>query len=387
MRQAMVVPPVGDDVFDEDPTVHALQERVAALLGHEAGLFVVTGSIGNQLGVAAHVRPGQEVLCDSGAHIARAELGAHGVLHGATMRTWVTADGMVDVDQVAHLLAPDAGPYLVSTACVALGEHPQLGGGTVQPPSRCRPCTRCAGTPASGSTSTARGCGTPTSPRGCRQDPWPPVRHRERVPEQGARRPGGLGARGVARGDRGGAGAAQGSRRRLAPGGHARGGRLYALDHHVDRLAGDHAAARAFADAVGRHGVRVTNPPTNIVVVETGARPAKQVVADAAAHGVRSRRGPRVVRAVTHLDVTAEECAEAGDVVGVPCWRRSPQTGPAASRSSPSGEHASARVAGEHQPEAALDDPLDLDREAGLPRAAPWPRRRTCRAGRRARPP
>lgn len=318
MRQAMVAAPVGDDVFDEDPTVHALQEHVAALLGHEAGLFVVTGSIGNQLGVAAHVRPGQEVLCDSGAHIARAELGAHGVLHGATMRTWVTADGVVDVDQVAHLLAPDAGPYLVSTACVALENTHNFGGGTVQPLESLQAVH-----------ALCRDAGVRLHLDGARL--WN-AHVATGVPLQTYGRlfdtvnvclSKGLGAPvgSVLVGSREVIAGARLLRKRLGAGWRQAGmlaaAGLYALDHHVDRLAGDHAAARAFADAVGRHGVRVTNPPTNIVVVETGARPAKQVVADAAAHGVRiSAVGPRVVRAVTHLDVTAEECAEAGDVVG-----------------------------------------------------------------------
>ena len=133
MRAAMAAAPVGDDVYAEDPTIGELESRVAALLGHEAGLFCATGSLANTLGVAAHVRPGQEVLCDSGAHIARAEMGAHGALTGMTMRTWVTADGLVDAAAVAGLLAPDAGPYLVSTACVEVENTHNFGGGTVQP--------------------------------------------------------------------------------------------------------------------------------------------------------------------------------------------------------------------------------------------------------------
>ncbi|MFZ2749698.1 MAG: threonine aldolase family protein, partial [Propioniciclava sp.] len=133
MREAMAQAPVGDDVYGEDPSVAALESRVAALLGHEAGLYCATGSLANVLGVAVHVAPGQEVLCDSGAHIARAEMGAHGALSGVTMRTWVTPDGRVAPEQVEALLAPDAGPYLVSTACVEIENTHNFGGGTVQP--------------------------------------------------------------------------------------------------------------------------------------------------------------------------------------------------------------------------------------------------------------
>ena len=133
MRAAMTSASVGDDVYDEDPTVHELEARVAALLGHEAGLFTATGSLANQLGVALHVGPGEEVLCDARAHIARAEMGAHGALHGVTMRTWVTNDGVADAAQITNLLEPDAGPYLVSTRCVALENTHNFGGGTIQP--------------------------------------------------------------------------------------------------------------------------------------------------------------------------------------------------------------------------------------------------------------
>src|SRR6478609_6068688 len=84
MRRAMADAEVGDDVYGEDPTVIALEERVAALFGKEAALFTPTGSMANVLAVAAVVAPGQEVLCESRAHIVRAELGAHGALSGIT---------------------------------------------------------------------------------------------------------------------------------------------------------------------------------------------------------------------------------------------------------------------------------------------------------------
>ncbi|MCW2759510.1 MAG: threonine aldolase, partial [Nocardioidaceae bacterium] len=75
MRKAMADAEVGDDVYDEDPTVHLLQERVAELFGKEAALFAPTGSMANVLALASLVGPGQEVLCEARAHILRAELG------------------------------------------------------------------------------------------------------------------------------------------------------------------------------------------------------------------------------------------------------------------------------------------------------------------------
>ena len=72
MREAMANAEVGDDVFGEDPTVRALEQRVAGLLGHEDGLFTPTGSLANQLGMRLHVGPGQEVVADQNAHVVRA---------------------------------------------------------------------------------------------------------------------------------------------------------------------------------------------------------------------------------------------------------------------------------------------------------------------------
>lgn len=69
MRQAMAQAAVGDDVFDEDPTVHALQERIASMLGKEAAVYVPSGSMSNQIGVRVHCHPGYEFICEAGCHI------------------------------------------------------------------------------------------------------------------------------------------------------------------------------------------------------------------------------------------------------------------------------------------------------------------------------
>src|SRR5688572_28813047 len=89
MRAAMASADVGDDVYGEDPTVRALEEKVAGLLGKEAALFTPTGSMANVLAVRSLAGVGEEVLCEASAHIVRAELGAHGAFTGLTMRTWV----------------------------------------------------------------------------------------------------------------------------------------------------------------------------------------------------------------------------------------------------------------------------------------------------------
>ncbi|WP_246227075.1 threonine aldolase family protein [Propioniciclava coleopterorum] len=287
MRAAMADAAVGDDVYAEDPTIAELESRVAALLGHEAGLFCATGSLANVLGVATHVSAGQEVLCDAGAHIARAEMGAHGALSGVTMRTWVTPDGRVDVGQVGSLLSPDAGPYLVSTACVEIENTHNFGGGTIQPWDDLVAVS-----------SLVRDAGV-----GLHLD--------------GARLWNAHVATGIPMGDYGalfdtvsvcfskGMGAPIGSvlvgsaeamaaarvyRKRLGAGWRQAGllaaACLHALDHHIDRLADDHAAARAFAAPLIAAGLPVVAPDTNIVVVPTGDRPAAHVVAAAAERGV-----------------------------------------------------------------------------------------------------
>jgi threonine aldolase len=95
---------------------------------------------------------------------------------------------------------------------------------------------------------------------------------------------------------------------------------LYALDHHVQRLADDHAAARIFAEAVASHVPTAVEPDTvetNVVAIDTGPNPAGPIAGAAAERGVQvSALGPFMIRAVTHLDVTADDCDLAGQLVG-----------------------------------------------------------------------
>ena len=134
MRAAMASAEVGDDVYGEDPSVHRLEERIAELFGFEAALFTVTGSLANLLAVRALVGVGQEVLCEASAHIARAELGAHGAITGLTMRTWTDPRGYADLEAIGGLVAPDLGPFFVATAAVSVENTHNFAGGRVQPP-------------------------------------------------------------------------------------------------------------------------------------------------------------------------------------------------------------------------------------------------------------
>ncbi|MBO0812654.1 MAG: threonine aldolase family protein, partial [Microlunatus sp.] len=133
MLEAMVTAPVGDDVYDEDPTVHELESRVAELFGHEAALFCATGSLSNQLGIRMLVEPGQEVLCDVQAHIVRAEMGGHAAVGQVTTRTFSSPTGLAEVDRIAELISVGGGPYHVTTAAVAIENTLNFAGGRIQP--------------------------------------------------------------------------------------------------------------------------------------------------------------------------------------------------------------------------------------------------------------
>ena len=132
MRQAMAAAEVGDDVYGEDPTLNRLEQTVADLLGHEAGLFTPSGSLANQLGMRLLVGAGEEILADSLAHVLRAELGSAATFSGITSRTWSAPRGQLDAQMPLAMMAPNAGPHLVSTAAIAVENTHNFGGGTVQ---------------------------------------------------------------------------------------------------------------------------------------------------------------------------------------------------------------------------------------------------------------
>ena len=312
MRQAIAEAEVGDDVYGEDPEVNALEAEVAALLGHEAGLFVPTGSLGNQLGVRLLVAPGRELVCDTVAHIIRAELGAAAVFSGITFRTWSARRGLLDVDAIAELITPDAGPYLVSTAAIGVENTHNFGGGTVQPRDAVRDVLALARTHgiavhldgarlwnahvASGvalaeladgfdtvSVCLSKGLGAPVGSV--------LVSTAERIAEARVWR------------KRYGAGMRQ-------AGVLAAAGR-YAVANHVARLADDHRRARRLGEALGADASVID---TNIVVLDVADAPA--VAASARADGVLvSVLGPRVLRLVTHLDVDDEGIEQAAKVL------------------------------------------------------------------------
>ncbi|MDX1997097.1 MAG: GntG family PLP-dependent aldolase [Thermoanaerobaculia bacterium] len=135
MRRAMAEAEVGDDVFAEDPTVRRLEETTAELLGHEAGLFVPSGTMGNQIGLHLHARPGSEVICDSRSHVVFYEMGALAALSGLLPRTIETAWGQLEPGAVESLIAPDVS-YRARTALVLVENSHNVCGGTVYTPEQ-----------------------------------------------------------------------------------------------------------------------------------------------------------------------------------------------------------------------------------------------------------
>ena len=133
MRAAMAAAEVGDDVFGEDPTVNALEAEVADLLGHEAGAVHAVGVDGQPARPAAARKPGEELVCDSLAHVVRAELGAAAVFSGISSRTWVAPRGLLSAADPLALMITGAGAYQVNTALVVVENTHNFGGGTVQP--------------------------------------------------------------------------------------------------------------------------------------------------------------------------------------------------------------------------------------------------------------
>ncbi|WP_153396532.1 threonine aldolase family protein [Ornithinicoccus halotolerans] len=322
MRRAMVDAAVGDDVYGEDPTVLTLEREVAELLGHEAALFTPTGSMANQLGVRAHAAPGQEIIGDELAHVMRAEMGAAAVLSGITSRTWRAPRGLLDPAVPLALMAPAAGPYQVSTACVVVENTHNFGGGTVQPIEamrELREATRAAGV---------------------------------RVHLDGARLWNAHVATGVPLADYGGCadtvsvclskglGAPVGSllagpadviaearvwRKRFGGGMRqvgilAEAGR-YALSRQLPRLAEDHARTARAAEAVAAARPEAVDPArvhTNILVVDVASAgwDAPDFVAAAAERGVLGYpTDARHARFVWHLDVTEEMTDHAAAVL------------------------------------------------------------------------
>ncbi len=321
MRAAMAAAPVGDDQFGEDPSINDLQSRIAALLGKEAALWLPSGTMANQVALRALTRPGDDVIVSRESHAVWHETGG-GAANAGVQFTEIGAGGRFTAqDFVAAVKPRDHMLYPPTTLVEVENTHNRAGGIVIDQGEAARVCAAARerritsfldgarlwnAATASGrsvaelaapfdvaSVALSKGLGAPAGtmlagPRDVMRDC---VRHRRMF--GGAMRQVGI----------------------LAAAG------LYALDHHVERLADDHANATLIASRLRGHPrvTLVADPiETNIVIfsLAAGAPDAPAVVAAARAKGVLIVAfGPRTVRAVTHLDVTREQCEHAADVL------------------------------------------------------------------------
>jgi threonine aldolase len=143
MRKAMADAEVGDDVFGDDPTVNELQEFAADLLGKEAGLFVPTGSMGNQVGLGVLARPGDEVVCEAGAHFLHFEGGSLAANLGLVARPLPGRAGVITAEQVAEVLRP-GNDHAPRSAVVSIENTHNAAGGRVFPIDEARAVAKVA---------------------------------------------------------------------------------------------------------------------------------------------------------------------------------------------------------------------------------------------------
>jgi threonine aldolase len=306
MREAMATAEVGDDVWGEDPTIIELEQRMAGLTAKGAGLFVTSGTMGNQLALRAHTESGQQLICHSDAHIQRYEAGAPAVLSGLQVTTVDSADGSMPWSLVEPEIHPDdvhcAPPRLV----VFENTHNRCGG-RVQDQAVLVECARrvrerglrthldgarlfnaasvtglsledlCA--PAdSASLCFSKGMGAPVGSVLVGSDELIQRARRFRKQWGGGMRQAGILAAAC----------------------------LFALDHNFDRIVEDHRHARALADRIDHPEWRLrATPESNIVLWDLrGERDSAWFADELATDGILvSSFGPRTLRMVTHLDV------------------------------------------------------------------------------------
>jgi threonine aldolase len=318
MRRAIAEAVVGDEQKREDPTVTALEERVAALVGQEEAVFVPTATMANQIALRALTEPGDEVVAEAEAHIFRYELGGPAVHSGLVMKPLATADGRFTAAQVREVVNPPGDLHMAPTRIVCVENTHNGGGGRVWPLAQVREVTAEArrhglATHLDGARllNASVAAGVPADAYGREFDTV------SLCLSKGLGCP--LGA------------LVAGSRERMAQGRrlkHLFGGAMrqagivaaagiYALDNHVERLADDHANARRLAEGLADAGlpVDVDQAETNFVLVDVGALGlgADEAVARLRAEGVLVSFGARrdVLRAVTHLDVSLDDVERA----------------------------------------------------------------------------
>ncbi|MEX2451890.1 MAG: threonine aldolase family protein [Rhodospirillales bacterium] len=321
MKDAMAAAPLGDEQMMEDPTTNALQEKVAALLGKEAAVFMPSGTMCNVAAIAVHCRAGDEILCDRTAHIVNAEAGGLAVFAGAVTRTLDGTHGIFSAEHLEAAIRPDR-RHAPRSRMVEIEQTANAGGGTIWP------------------LETVQAVGTFAKKHGL-------VLHMDGARLLNAVVASGIAAKdyaapcdtlwidlskglgcpigGVLAGSRGFIDEAWRWKQRLGgalrQSGMMAAAGIYALDYHVDRLVEDHANARLFAERVANLAgisVDLETVQTNMIFFDVSGAgiTAHQMQAGLAKRGVRiSAVSDARLRAVTHLDVSSADVEDAADAV------------------------------------------------------------------------
>ena len=321
MRAAMADAAVGDDVFGEDPSVNRLQDRVAELLGKEAALYVPSGSMANLIGVRLHCGPGDELICEAGCHIAQYEQAGYAQINGVAARMVEGRFGVLQPEQLHGLLRPD-NPHMVCTRLVCLENTHNRGGGRIQPYDVVESICRWARENGLQTHLDGARLLNAVAATGIEAPRW--TQHFDTVSlcfSKGLGAPVGSAIAGprelIDRALR---------HRKVFGGGMRQAGvaaaaALYALDNNVDRLAEDHANAKRLAEGVRqieRLEVLGERIDTNMLFfdVDPALGTAQDFAAKMKQYGLLMlATGPKTIRAVTHLDVNAEDVELAIDIL------------------------------------------------------------------------
>lgn len=319
MREAMARAEVGDDVYGEDPSVRALEQRVADLLGKEVALFVPSGSMANQIAIGAQAAPGQEVICEAGAHVVAYEGGGMSALWGAQPRALVGERGILRPEAIEEAIQRGSDDHLPETALIALENTHNRGGGAVWPLATLDEVY-----------ALAAGHGIPIHLDGARL--WsaaavtgaPLARLAAGATTVSVCLSKGLGAPvgSLVAGPRHLATRLRRLRKRLGGGMRQAGllaaAGLFALEHHLPEIEADHRKAAALAGALAAiEGVRVEPVETNLVFARLEGMSAEALCGMLREEGIAAGAvGPARVRLVTHRDVSEADCLQAAEVIG-----------------------------------------------------------------------
>jgi|SRR5580698_10569741 len=320
MREAMARAEVGDDVLGDDPTVQALEAEIARITGKQAALFVPSGTMGNQLGIATQTRPGDDVIVGEGAHLVGHEGAAGAALSGVQFSV-AGHGGIYSADDDDAALQPRA-DWAPRTSLVTIENTHNQSGGRVWPMALAR-----------GVAERARALGLSSHLDGARiwnasvaggQDVatlCAPFETASVCFSKGLGAPAGSAFCGPL------ALVQEGRRLRRRWGGAMRqagvlaAAALHALSHHRQRLTEDHANARVLAEHLASPGggrgarVDVASVETNLVLIDVDV-PAELVVREARELGVLLMGATTRIRAVTHLDVSRADVERAADIIG-----------------------------------------------------------------------